>query len=33
MLDAIQKFKPLTTVKGHRSFAGMVNSLIWFVQN
>ena len=31
MLEAIQKLKPTTTVKGCRSFAGMVNffSLFW----
>ena len=32
-LEAIQKLKPLTTVKGCRSFTGMINILILFVQN
>ena len=32
-LEGIQKLKPPTTVKGCRSFAGMVNFLILFVWN
>ena len=32
-LEAIQKLQPPTTVKGCRSFAGMVNFLNMFVQN
>ena len=32
-LEAIQKLKLPTTVKGCRNFAGMVNFLSYFVQN
>ena len=32
-LEAIQKLKPPTTVKVCRSFAGMVDFLLYFVQN
>ena len=32
-LEAIQKLKPPITVKGGRSFVGMVNFLVYFAQN